>query len=151
MDRDAPIPILFSVRAATSTLLFLYNTFKPSSLQRTLTRIDAAIIWIANTHNAIGDQFLTWFMFLFGQHILAAICLCIELASWPVIPVVYFWNLLWNPNSRSILEMLRDPEGEECIMHYSSQHWRARAEKRRHVRRRYRRVQGGQKEQTQEI
>jgi hypothetical protein len=45
--------------------------------------------------------------------------------------LIYAWKLLWHPNGRSILDMLRDPEGNSRLIPYDKcenhHHWQERA------------------------
>ncbi len=37
---------------------------------------------------------------------------------------IYFWNLVWHPNGRSVIDILQNPEGNGRLIPYNNQHHR---------------------------
>lgn len=61
---------------------------------------------------SIFYQMIVWLLYLATPPIAWLILSLGSIFCLFMSPIIYFWQLLWHPNGRSILEMLRDPNGD---------------------------------------
>ena len=75
-------------------------------------------------------ELISWLSYLFFPAIIAILSsFHIVVSGFTAIPI-YFWTLVWHPDGRSILDMLRNPEGCGRLIRYDNDrnrhHWRER-------------------------
>ena len=59
----------------------------------------------------IGLQLCEWTKYLLLLPIAWMIFITGSTTGFILSPIIYFWNLIWHPDGRSILDILRDPNG----------------------------------------
>ncbi len=73
------------------------------------------IIFVGHALKYLEQDFLVellgWLGYIFISYISAFIQGCIAFICGILLIPLYFWNLLWHPNGRSIYDMLCNPEG----------------------------------------
>jgi hypothetical protein len=104
----------------------LYSTFD------TFIKImDVAAYTAKYIEQELPGELISWLSYLFFPAIIAVLSsFHIVVSGFTAIPI-YFWTLVWHPDGRSILDMLRNPEGSGRLIRYDDdrnhRRWRERS------------------------
>jgi hypothetical protein len=67
-------------------------------------------------------ELLCWMGYIFIPIITTMILGCSSFIYGIFSVPIYFWNLIWHPNSQSVIEILQNPEGIGRLIPYNNQH-----------------------------
>jgi hypothetical protein len=104
----------------TSHIYFIFKTFT--------TMLNIADYTFRYFKKDFPTEFLCWMGYIFVPIITATLLSCSSFIHEILSVPVYFWNLLWHPNGRSIIDMLQNLEGNGQFVSYNKQnhHYRLR-------------------------
>ena len=79
----------------------------------------------------LSMEILDWLSYLFLPSFMFIISHFHHMVVWFFAIPIYFWTLLWHPNGRSIIAMLKDPNGHGRFLKHKQYenkfHWRERS------------------------
>jgi hypothetical protein len=81
-----------------------------STINTFIKIVDVTAYTAKYNEQALPGKLISWLSYLFFLAIIAVLSYChVVISGFTTIPI-YFWTLLWHPDGRSILDMLRNPE-----------------------------------------
>jgi len=108
-------------------MTLLLPTIFYSTIEILIEIMDVAAYTTEYTEQEFPDGLFGWFGYILIPPITATLVNCFAFLHGIVLVPIYFWNLVWHPNGRSIIDVLRNPEGNGRFISSNKQnHYRIR-------------------------
>jgi hypothetical protein len=112
-------------------MTLLLPTLLYSTIKILIKFMDVAAYTVKYIEQELPGELISWLSYLFLPATTAMLSYCqIIVIGFTAIPI-YSWTLFWHPDGRSILEMLRNPEGNGRLIRYNNDcnrlRWRERS------------------------
>ena len=112
-------------------MTLLLPTILYSTIKILIKFMDVAAYTVEYIEQELPGKLISWLSYLFFPATIAMLSYCqIIFSGFTAIPI-YSWTLFWHPDGRSILEMLRNPEGNGRLIRYNNDcnrlRWRERS------------------------
>jgi hypothetical protein len=113
-------------------MTLLLPTIFYSTIKILIKIIDVTAYTTEYIEQELPGELFGWFGYILIPPITATLVNCLAFLHGIVSVPINFWNLVWHPNGRSIIDMLRNPEGNGRFISSNKQNryrirWRERA------------------------